>query len=122
MKFPEEFLHFIWQFRLYNSLQLYTATGQPIEVVRPGTLNKNAGPDFLHAKLIIDKTIWIGNVEIHLNSSDWIVHRHQYDNAYDNVILHVVYVHDKPIYRTDGTLIPVLVLKDQFSDQYFEPR
>ena len=114
MKFPEEFLHFIWQFRLYGSQKLQSDTGDIIEVIRPGAPNKNAGPDFLQAKLIIDQTIWIGNVEIHLNASDWLAHHHQNDVAYDNVILHVVFLNDKPIYRTDGTIIPVLVLKDRF--------
>jgi len=118
MKFPEEFLHFIWQFRLYGSQKLYSNTNELIEVIRPGTLNKNAGPDFLHAKVVIANTIWIGNVEIHLNSSDWLTHQHQHDAAYDNVILHVVYSNDKPIYRLDGTLIPVLVLKDRFPEQF----
>ena len=117
MKFPEEFLHFIWQFRLYGSQKLQSATGEIIEVIRPGSPNKNAGPDFLQAKLVIDQVIWIGNVEIHLNASDWLAHHHQNDVAYDNVILHVVYLNDKPIYRTDGTIIPVLVLKDRFPDK-----
>ncbi len=118
MKFPEEFLHFIWQFRLYGSTKLFTTSGELIEVIRPGALNKNAGPDFLHGKLIINKTIWIGNVEIHINSSDWLSHQHQHDEAYDNVILHVVYVDDAPIYRTDGTVIPVLVIKGCFPDDF----
>lgn len=118
MKFPEEFLHFIWQFRLYGAHKLFTTQGEPIEVVRPGTLNKNAGPDFLHAKLIIDKTIWIGNIEIHIHSSDWLAHSHHYNEAYNNVILHVVYVDDEPIYRTDGTLIPALVIKGCFPDVF----
>lgn len=117
MKFPEEFLHFIWQFRLYGSQKLYSTTGEVIEVIRTGTLNKNAGPDFLHAKLVIDKTIWIGNVEIHINSSDWLAHQHQHDAAYDNVILHVVYINNELIYRADGTLIPVLALKDRFPEK-----
>lgn len=118
MKFPEEFLHFIWQFRLYGAKQLYTTRGELIEVIRPGTLNKNSGPDFLHAKLIIDKTIWVGNIEIHIHSSDWLAHQHHHDEAYNNVILHVVYVDDEPIYRTDSTLIPVFVIKDCFPDKF----
>ncbi len=118
MKFPEEFLHFIWQFRLYGTQKLYTINNELVEVIRQGTWNKNAGPDFLHAKLIIDKTIWIGNIEIHISSSDWLMHQHQQDTAYDNVILHVVYINDKPIYRSDGTLIPVLILKDRFPDKF----
>ncbi len=114
MRFPEEFLHFIWQFKLYGVQQLHSEAAELIEVIQSGTPNKNAGPDFLEAKLKIDGTIWVGNVEIHIKSSDWLVHQHQHDAAYDNVILHVVYINDLPIYRTDGTLIPILVIKDLF--------
>ncbi|SFH46603.1 DUF2851 family protein [Pedobacter insulae] len=114
MRFPEEFLHFIWRFKLYGVDQLYTEAAELIEVIQCGTLNKNAGPDFLHAKLVVDGTVWVGSIEIHLNASDWLVHQHQHDAAYDNVILHIVYVNDRPIYRTDGTLIPVLVIKGRF--------
>lgn len=114
MNFPEEFLHFIWQFRLYNHQQLRTTVGEKLEVTRPGTLNKNAGPDFSNSKLVIDGTTWVGNVEIHVKSSDWLVHQHQFNNAYENVILHVVYEDDLPIYRKDGTLLPVLIIKNLF--------
>ena len=86
MNFPEDFLHFIWQYRLYRAQKLYTTTGEEVEVLQPGNLNKNAGPDFSNAQLIINKTTWAGNVEIHIKASDWILHQHQNDNAYDNVI------------------------------------
>lgn len=115
MNFPEDFFHFIWQYRLYGAQKLYTTTREEIEVLQPGNLNKNAGPDFSNAKLIINKTTWAGNVEIHIKASDWILHQHQNDNAYDNVILHVVYDADQQIYRKDGTLIPTLVLKGLFA-------
>ncbi|MES2447528.1 MAG: DUF2851 family protein [Bacteroidota bacterium] len=114
MNFPEEFLHFIWQFRLYGAQTLRTTTGEVVEVLQQGTLNKNAGPDFSKAKLIIGETTWVGNVEIHIKSSDWLLHNHQVDSAYENVILHVVYEDDAPIYRKDGTILPVLVLKGLF--------
>ena len=114
MNFNEEFLHFIWQFRLYGAQKLYTTAGETIEVLQQGALNKNAGPDFTKAKLIIGGTTWVGNVEIHIKSSDWLLHNHQIDNAYENVILHVVYEDDEPIYRQDGTELPVLVLKGLF--------
>lgn len=117
MNFPEEFLHFIWQFKLYGTRKLYTRAGESIEVIEQGCLNKNAGPDFSKAKLIIGNTIWVGHVEIHLKSSDWLLHKHQFDTAYENVILHVVYTDDEPIYRKDGTVIPVLVLKGLFPMQ-----
>jgi hypothetical protein len=114
MNFPEEFLHFIWQFRLYGAQKLRTTTGELIEVLQQGTLNKNAGPDFNKAKLIIGDTTWVGNVEIHIKSSDWLLHNHQIDSAYENVILHVVYEDDEPIFRKDGTILPVLILKGLF--------
>ncbi len=114
MNFPEELLHFVWQFRLYGAEPLQTTTGEIIQVIQLGTLNKNAGPDFNNAKLVIGDTTWVGNVEIHLKSSDWLLHQHQLDNAYENVILHVVYDDDTKIYRKDGTLLPALVLKNRF--------
>jgi hypothetical protein len=114
MNFPEEFLHFIWQFKLYGNQKLHSTIHERVEIIHQGILNKNAGPDFSNAKIQIADTIWVGNVEIHIKSSDWIVHQHQFDNAYENVILHVVYEDDIPIYRKDGTLLPVLIIKDLF--------
>lgn len=120
MKLPEEFLHFIWQFRLYGTQQLQLATGENLWVTETGTLNKNAGPDFSRAKIMIGNTTWVGHVEIHIKSSDWLIHQHQLDDAYENVILHVVYEDDEPIYRRDGTLLPVLQLKGLFSMKLLE--
>ncbi len=50
-------------------------------------------------------------MEIHLKSSDWYVHHHERDSAYENVILHVVWEHDTEIFRSNNTEIPVLELK-----------
>ncbi|RZJ79548.1 MAG: DUF2851 family protein [Flavobacterium sp.] len=120
MNFPEEFLHFIWQFRLYQHQNLRTTTGDLVEVLQQGSLNKHAGPDFSNAKLIISKTTWAGNIEVHLKSSDWFVHQHQYNEAYENVILHVVLEDDQPVYRKDGSLVPTVVLKGLFNEQLFD--
>lgn len=117
MDFNEDFLHFIWKYRLFNSTKLVCGDGEELQVLHPGILNRHAGPDFSDAKLIIDQTIWVGHVEIHLKSSDWLLHGHQNDTFYDAVILHVVYEHDSPIYRTDGSLVPVLVLEGLLLDR-----
>lgn len=116
MRFPESFLHFIWQFRLFQALNLFCTTGESLSIQAVGMPNKNAGPDFTQAKLSIGGRIWIGDVEIHLKSSDWFLHGHQDDSGYDAVILHVVYEHDRPIYRKDGSEIPVLILKELFPE------
>lgn len=114
MRFPESFLHFIWQFRLFQALNLFCTTGESLCIMGVGIANKHAGPDFNQSKLCIGDRTWIGDVEIHLKSSDWLLHGHQDDPAYEAVILHVVYEHDQVIYRKDGSLIPVLILKDLF--------
>jgi len=115
MNFPEDFLHYVWQFRSFDYIDLQTAGGESLKIINPGLLNKNAGPDFFHAKIEIGDTIWAGNVEIHLKSSDWLKHNHQKDPAYENVILHVVYEHDAEIKRMDNTVLPVLELKSRIS-------
>jgi hypothetical protein len=113
MFFKEDFLSFIWQFRLFRSNQLSSTCGDRIEVIETGFANRNAGPDFSNAKIKIGSTLWVGNVEIHLRSSDWRMHGHTVNTAYDNVILHVVYEEDLRVVRTNGSAIHTLVVKDQ---------
>ncbi|WP_316827727.1 DUF2851 family protein [Pedobacter miscanthi] len=115
MDFPEDFLHYVWQFRSFDYSGLQTVAGESLKIINPGLLNKNAGPDFFHSKIEIGETTWAGNVEIHLKSSDWLKHNHQKDPAYENVILHVVYEHDVEIKRMDNTVLPVLELKKRIS-------
>lgn len=107
----EALLHYIWKFRLFNQTQIFTVAGEPVEIIKPGEHNHNAGPDFSNARIKIGDTLWAGNVEIHINSPDWKAH-HSGDKAYDNVILHVVYHHKgEDTTTTTGTSIPVLELK-----------
>jgi Protein of unknown function (DUF2851) len=87
----EKLFQYIWQFRHFNSNELATVENEPLQVLHPGTLNTNQGPDFLDAKIKIGNTIWAGSVELHLRSSDWKTHKHSGDKNYNNVILHVVW-------------------------------
>ncbi|WAC40746.1 DUF2851 family protein [Pedobacter sp. SL55] len=119
MRFPEEFLHFVWQFRLYDTQQLHTVDGKPLKVLNCGFPNKHAGPDFTSAKIIIGETTWVGQVEVHLKASDWKAHQHQNDDAYDNVVLHVVWEHDTEIAMKDGTILPTLVLQEKVPAHLF---
>ncbi len=111
MPFPEDFLHYLWKFRLFDRKDLRTVSDDHIEIVSTGIHNKNAGPDFEHARIRIGETVWVGNVEIHLYSSDWDKHQHSVDKAYDNVILHVVFQHDKALFRSDGSEIHTMEMK-----------
>lgn len=108
----EAFLHYLWQTQRFLTTNLQTTDGDSIRVTKRGFLNSDAGPDFLNARLQIGQVAWAGNVEIHINASDWLTHHHETDRAYDNVILHVVWKADKDIYRPDNSKIPVLELCD----------
>jgi len=108
---PEEFLQYIWENRLFSDENLQTTNGEKLEIINVGRRNTDSGPDFFNARIKIDDTIWVGNIEIHKNSSDWIRHKHQADKAYNSVILHVVEINDLPIMRSISEEIPTLILK-----------
>ncbi len=116
----EEFLHFIWENRLYFSENLQTVKGEPLEILSTGRRNFNSGPDFFNAKIKIDDTIWAGNIEIHIKASDWEKHHHTPDKAYGNVILHAVEQADKTILRENQTEIAALELTwpEQYTKNY----
>ncbi len=106
----ELLLHFIWRYQPYILNGLKTVNGEPIEIIDPGLYNTDSGPDFSNAKIRIGQTLWAGNVEMHIKSSDWFNHKHHSNKAYDNVILHVVVDADKIATNTSGTPLPTLVV------------
>lgn len=116
----EKLMQYVWKHRLWRSEDMVTNTGKKVRVVDPGLLNTDAGPDFFNAKIEIDGHMWVGNVEMHYRATDWKRHRHDSDKAYDSVILHVVAKDDAPVRRTNGELIPQLVLEvsPQFNADY----
>jgi hypothetical protein len=102
----ERLLHYAWKYKIYPLTGLKTTTNLPVEVIDPGLLNRDAGPDFFNAKVKIDGILWAGNIEIHTQSSDWKRHGHHKDKSYDSVILHLADRIDEEVYRTDGKPIP----------------
>ncbi len=106
----EDLLSFIWRFQYFEKKGLETDEHMPLSILRPGHRNTNAGPDFSEARVSIDGVLWVGSVEIHVKSSDWRLHEHQHNGAYDGVILHVVWENDQPAMRRDGTAVPTLTL------------
>jgi len=110
----EDFINYIWLYKLIDQDQV-TTSGEKIKIISPGTLNVNSGPDFFNAMIEIGNTKWAGNIEVHVNSSDWNRHGHQNNPVYDNIILHVVYNDDKPIYRHNLERIPTIELSGKFN-------
>ena len=113
----ESFLHYLWQFQYFDKKELKTTVGDELIIFKAGIHNTDAGPDFSQIKVKIDGIDWAGSAEIHIKSSEWMDHGHQHDHAYENVVLHVVWEEDKPIYRNDGTRIPSLELKGRVDGQ-----
>lgn len=115
-------LQFIWEQQLFSSRNFVTTDNKNVEILSAGLLNRNAGPDFLNSKIKIDNTIWAGNIEIHINSSDWYKHKHHENKQYKNVILHVVVNHDKEVYLNETESIPTIkiVVPEVLQQKYSE--
>jgi hypothetical protein len=118
----EILLSYVWRHKILPLRTLQTTRGETIEVVHPGTWNTNAGPDFFNAKIKRDGVLWVGNVEIHDAASDWYLHGHDKDKAYDNVILHVVEKSNREVCNALGHEVPQLELPipDYIRDNYEE--
>ena len=107
----EAFLQFLWRNKLLLIEKDHSTLEDKIKVLEQGELNLNSGPDFFNARVEIDGILWVGNIELHLISSDWYRHKHNTDPAYDNVILHVSLDHDKDVFTSNGRLVPNMVVK-----------
>ncbi len=120
----EDLLKYIWQFQYFNNKELQTTSGEKIQIQFAGSNNSNQGPDFTGAKIKIGRTLWAGNVELHINSSHWNLHRHSSDHNFNNVVLHVVWNHDIEITDPNNNKLPTLELQDKVSklllDKYRE--
>ncbi len=111
MTITEKIISFLWLSRKFEQLNLKSVQNEPILITKTGWLNSNSGPDFKEAEITIGNLNWIGQVEIHIKTTDWKRHGHQKDPNYDSVILHVVWEND--INESDTLLwkTPILELK-----------
>lgn len=108
----EDFLHYVWKYQKFSTSNLLTITGDEVLVIHPGQHNFNSGPDFFNAQLKIKGQLWAGNVELHIKSSDWYVHGHETDVAYDSIILHIVWEHDTDVFNKNQEAFDTLQLKE----------
>ena len=115
----EAFLQYVWQHKLLEG-PLTTVDGLAVSVERAGELNRNAGPDFFDARIVVDGVLWAGNVEVHIKASDWNAHKHSNDRAYNNVILHVVYIHDADIVLENGKHVATIDISQAVPDYVWE--
>jgi len=118
----EEFLHYLWKYRLFDEPALKDSEGNSITVLNPGEYNRDSGPDFFNARILINDVVWAGNVEIHTKASHFEAHGHQFDRAFDNIILHVVGENDRQVFNSRGEPVPVAEMKfdNSIYDRYIE--
>ena len=115
----EQFIYYLWQNRLIIG-DLTLTNGESLRIIQPGTRNQESGPDFFNARIKIGATEWAGNVEIHLKSSDWTLHKHHEDKNYDAIILHVVFKDNTPIYYNNNQPVPTLEIDGKFDIKLLE--
>lgn len=115
--YGEDLLQFIWEQGQFDHRALRTTDGRSVEIVRPGRIQSDSGPDLLDARVRIDGQLWVGTIEVHLRSSEWAAHGHDRDAAYVNVVLHVVYEHDAPCRTSAGVELPTVELISRVSSE-----
>jgi hypothetical protein len=85
----EALLYNYWEY-YYNAGQTLYWANSALKILEAGVLNEHNGPDFRFARFKLNDTIYQGAVEFHINIEDWYKHKHQFDPAYQDVVLHVV--------------------------------
>lgn len=116
----EDFLHYVWQYKKFDFSNITTVSGEAVSIVNSGQYLQQSGPDFFNAQLVIGNQKWAGNVEIHVKSSDWYLHQHEKDDHYNNVILHVVWEYDTPVFSKDNLIIPTVALQSYITKEVLQ--
>ena len=114
----EEFVQNIWNDQRFFDVDLRATDGRSISILKAGIWNSDEGPDFVRGEIIIDGQLQVGDIEIHVKSSDWYAHEHHLNPRYNRVVLHVVYMNDDINLRTrlqDGQRIPTLELLNRLN-------
>lgn len=112
----EKLLQYLWNYKVFKHFNFKDIEGNSVEIIHFGKCNKNAGPDFLDAKIKINGLLIAGNIELHVRSSDWIFHNHTHDPNYQNIILHVIFQHDIEISVLSDKNVPALELKNYIDE------
>lgn len=50
----EDFLHYLWKFKKFDTLNLKTFSGEEITIINVGQYLELAGPDFFNAQITIN--------------------------------------------------------------------
>ena len=112
-KIDEAFVQKLWHEQRFFDTNMASIDRRAVRVLKPGVWNHNEGPDFMHAEIEIDGKLHVGDVEIHVRSSEWYAHKHHLNSRYNRVILHSVFFNDDFNLRTrlqNNKRVPTLEL------------
>lgn len=112
----EKLLQYLWNYKIFTSFDFKDVEGNDLEILDFGNWNFDSGPDFTLGKIKFNNLILVGNIELHVKSSDWIFHKHSGNPEFDNLICHVVFIHDVEIEEFKNKNIPTLELKDYIDE------
>ncbi|MCX7697493.1 MAG: DUF2851 family protein [Bacteroidales bacterium] len=90
---------------------LTLSTGENLTIYFHGMENRFDGPDIIGCVARTNDAWLVGNIEIHRKSSDWYVHGHHMQKAYDQVLFQLVDENDKICYTSHGRIVPVVELQ-----------
>ena len=108
-----------WQDLLAKGCRLRTESGDVLQVIYPGKTSDLPGSDFQGAVIRVKRQTFRGNIELHVNASDWHKHEHDRNPAYNGVVLHVAWRRDcgDVIALQNGTVIPSVTLENYPPDE-----
>jgi hypothetical protein len=103
----------LWQHAAFEHDCLETTCGKSVRVQATGLLNAFDGPDFSAGKILLNNKPIHGPIELHIRCSDWYLHQHHKDAAYNDVILHVCLETDGAgsVQCENKRFVPTVVLK-----------
>ncbi|WP_447952162.1 DUF2851 family protein [Chryseobacterium koreense] len=112
----EKLLQYLWNFKIFKNFDFKDVEGNEQEILHFGKWNFDSGPDFLLGKIKTKNLVLVGNIELHMKSSDWIFHQHSGNPEFENLILHAVFINDMEIAELKEKNIPTLELKKYIDD------
>lgn len=113
----------IWKSQSFQN-PLKTVQGDEISVLDLGMENvETGGPDFKNARVRIGNLVFVGDIEIDPDYSNWKSHAHNIDEKYNKVILHASLsnkFNHNYVYTKNGRRVPTICLSRFLSDESYK--
>ena len=113
----------IWKSQSFNN-SLQTVQGEEIQVLDLGMENEETGgPDFKNARIRIGNLVFVGDIEIDPDYSNWKSHAHNIDEKYNKIILHASLsnkFNHQYVYTKNGRRVPTICLSRFLSDESYK--